>query len=100
MRGPATAASYVVDHVSVQMKPTLLKEIVVKIIEDFEWCQAGEDPAELAEKWVGQIKARLVKSLSDAQYEGSAPSYEFSSANDDYIQGSCFVEPKSFSLSR
>ncbi|MXN64769.1 hypothetical protein GR183_07610 [Stappia sp. GBMRC 2046] len=93
MRGPAEAIKILSRLIPVQMPPRLVVEVLQEIIIQESWHSASETPGELAERWHKNFKNRISAAIHTARTESRFLQYELSFANDDYIQGSCFVEP-------
>ena len=93
MRGPAEAARKLSSLIPIQMEPRLLVEILKEIIVSEGWSNAGEMPEELAEKWRRPFKSRVRNAIEEARRNSHFHRYELNIANDDYIQGSCYIEP-------
>ena len=93
MRGPVEAVKLLADFVSVQMSPQQLVVVLQAIIVREAWCGPGDLPDELAERWEAKFKARIKANIEEARLNSQFIQYELSYANDDYIQGACFVEP-------
>ena len=92
MRGPADAARSIENTVEVDMAPRLLTGLIVDAITKSGF--VGEMPAEeLAEVWVPKVKSRLNQMIEAAKEHAKFLRVTLNSTNDDYVQGSCFVEP-------
>ncbi len=93
MRGPVEAVKMLTDFVPIQMPPRLLNEVLEEIIVREVWHEAGETPAELAERWLSKFKARIKTTINEVKKNTQLLQYELSLANDDYIQGACYIIP-------
>jgi len=93
MRGPAGAVNKLANAIGVQMPPRPLHHVLEEIIIQERWNEPAETPAELAEKWLVRFKVSIRDEIQKLRYNHHFCHYELNSANDDYIQGACFVEP-------
>ena len=92
MRGPTDAAKLIDKYVSFDTPPRSIRTVLESIIEGEEWAR-GDDIGELAERWFPQFVQRLKSRVADESKNAIASGFEFNSANDKFVQGSCFVEP-------
>jgi hypothetical protein len=92
MRGPADAAKFIEASFEVDLAPRLLTDLIVIAIE--ENGAAGDLSAEeVAEIWAPKVKSRLISMIESAKEHAKFVRVALNSSNDDYVQGSCFVEP-------
>lgn len=91
MRGPADAASVIEATSELDMSPQLLANLIAS-----EICKNGAksdlSPEELAEHWAPKVKSRLIRMIEAAKEDAKFLRVTLNSSNDDYVQGSCFVE--------
>lgn len=95
MRGAAEAAKKIDIYVAIEMLPRPIGEVLVDIIEAENWTTEVESAEELAEKWVQRFQFFLKKKALEESERSLISCFEFNTANEEYIQGSCFVEPSS-----
>ena len=66
------------------------------IIENQGWAE-GEGTDELAERWLRRFVQLLKSKVAVDAGNAKVSKFEFNSANDAFLQGSCFVEPSNTS---
>ncbi|MGY6551658.1 MAG: restriction endonuclease [Erythrobacter sp.] len=90
--GPAAALELIEGYVSLLSPPKSARDILEEIIIDQQW-RLGDEAKEFAERWANSFIFRARTQLNAAIEQGEFQAYSFNSANADYIQGSCFIEP-------
>ena len=93
MLGPAEAAKRIRDYVPVDMPPKKAEIVLLEIIEDLGWA-SGSDAADFAAEWTDKFVVRLRKLAAVESDLAKVSCFEFNSINANFIQGSCFIEPK------
>ena len=93
MKGPAEAAKLIDNYVSFNMRPYPVRTVLKRIIDGQKW-EEGEAVDELAERWLQDFVRRLeLRAANDESHSQISP-FEFNSANETFLQGSCFEEPR------
>jgi len=93
MRGPAEAAKFIDAYVDFEEPPIKIITVLVRIIEG-EGHAKNDDALELAERWLGRFKVHLANRIAEETQLSQVPCCELNPANEDYLQGPCFVSPK------
>lgn len=90
--GPVFAAVQIDTIVEVCAPPRRAVHILTDIILTQKWKTSADAP-EIADEWLSGFLSALKRRETQAHSMGSYLPFAFSSADDDYIQGSSFVEP-------
>ena len=94
MKGPAETATHLLQLHPSSAPPERLEKLIQKVIEDRQWAANATEAQELAETWKNRVKGRLTREITALNEIGRPARIAFNSSDDDYIQGSCFEEPK------
>ncbi len=92
MRGPADAANSIEASIEVDSAPRLLTDLIVTAIKKSGTVDVLS-AEEMAEVWAPKVKSRLISMIGAAKEHAKFLRVTLNSSNDDYVQGSCFVEP-------
>ena len=95
MEGPAEAAKKIGIYVAIDMNPRRIRDVLIEIIQGEGWKDEEESAQELEEKWACLFHKYLKKKASEESKWSQICRFEFNSANELFIQGSCYVEPNS-----
>jgi hypothetical protein len=91
--GPASAAAEIDGFVDITSKPRRTVDVLTEIILMRGW-YIGDDAAEQASIWLNRFVMYLKNRREEARRLGSFVCYDFNSYDDNFIQGSCFCEPR------
>lgn len=91
LNGPVAAASRLDKNIAVDAPPKKLSQILTDLIEK-ENAVDQLEAADIAQRWYSRFEKRARHDIYKAEEEGGFLKYAFNSANEDFVQGACFVE--------
>ena len=99
---PRNTASEIVNALSQFIDVFSAPRPVIKVMDDIirykSWDTGAESALEVAERLSNRCKDRVRRRLEESQEDGHFLVYVFNSSSDDYIQGSCYIEPQDDSI--
>jgi hypothetical protein len=90
--GPVEAVRLIETVVSINGPPRPTRNVLLDIIVTSGWL-AGSDAAEKAELWLDRFTLRASFAIAEAERSGRHLPFCFNSSGNDYLQGSCYIEP-------
>jgi len=90
--GPVEAVRLIETVVSINGHPRPARNVLLDIIVTSGWL-VGSDAAEKAEAWLNRFTIRSSFAIAEAEQSGRYLPFCFNSSGNDYLQGSCYVEP-------
>lgn len=90
--GPLEAVRLIETVVSIDTPPRPSRKVLFDIIVTAGWLR-GSDAAEKAELWLNRFTLRASFVIAEAERSGRHLAFCFNSSGNNYLQGSCFVEP-------
>jgi hypothetical protein len=90
--GPVEAVRLIETVVSIIGPPRPTRNVLLDVIVTSGWL-AGSDAAEKAELWLDRFTIRASFAITEAEQSGRYLPFCFNSSGNDFLQGSCYVEP-------
>jgi hypothetical protein len=90
--GPVEAVRLIETVVSIDSPPRPSRKVLFDIVVAAGWLR-GSDAAEKAELWLNRFTLRASFVIAEAERSGRHLAFCFNSSGNDYLQGSCYVEP-------
>lgn len=90
--GPVEAVRLIETVVSINGPPRLARNVLLDIIVASGWL-TDSDACEKAELWLNRFTFRASFAIAEAEQAGRYLPFCFNSSGNDYLQGSCYVEP-------
>lgn len=87
------AVKNIESFVAINMPPTQLQRVLVRIIKEEDWAHRNLAD-EIAEEWLATFSSELQKRAEYERQRSKVSVFEFNSVSEQHIQGSCFIEPR------
>ncbi len=91
--GPSDAVRIIANTFSIEASPQPIRNLLVEVIIQEGW-YGFDEASEKAEDWLPRVKSRLRMQILKSREDGGFLAFTFNSSSDDYLQGSCFCEPR------